>query len=591
MGVGIVLGSLGATAGSYRADKVVEPGAALLFPPALAVSTALYTGAVLLVRRAGAKTSGIVAVVLAVGVVAWALGELLGHRTRGVTGGDPYAYAQMAVDLVKNGTVLHRFGTLQLVLHPDVNVYWGPLVHSGYHLPGNEQGDAPTVWPVGAAVPLALGFFLGGEDGLYWVNPMATFAAAGATAALAWTLAVRQRKPFCLVVAVLAGCVILTSDQQLLWGRVPMADTQAEVATALAFVAALWGSRAWVRRPKTARYAVLASGVLLGAAYFVRHTQLLIAPALVMLVFQGLNRDTTSRVGLIAGGALVAAVPDLWYHQQSFGGWWHPESEELKLYSWAALLSTPLELVNEWHGITRGVEFGWLIPFTVLGVWRLGREDRRSLIALLTWLVVLTGGHLPYAALRVRDLIPEFPVLAALAAMGAGWVVAVAARSSPARLRPVAGIMLFLTIDAFVLRFWGEATRPFDPPEHVFGYLTERNRASFDAIAELTAPEGIVVADFIDGAVDLFSGRETVRAGLWTPWERRLFFCRAEARGRPIYILDDGPWVEQMLDELRAAGQVLVPLARFELPVFPGAPPLTDDGRLWRLESPCGGPI
>ncbi|HEY3117710.1 MAG TPA: hypothetical protein VGK54_13285, partial [Chloroflexota bacterium] len=540
LAVAIAAGLAGAT-GSYAAAYPVDPRTGLLFAPAL-------------------------------GVTVWACAELIGHRASGATGSDPYAYAQMAVDLVRTGTVLHRFELLPLVLHPSLSLTWDPLVHIGYHLPVNEPGDAPTVWPVGAAFPLALGYLVGGDEGLYWVNPLATFGAAAATGLLAWMLIDSKPRPVRLAVAILAGGIILTSNEQVLWARVPMADAQAEVFTTLAIVAALWAGRQPSVLPGRSRAtiaALLLCGAMLGAAYLVRHTQVLMAPALTLLLVDQARRGSFRRLGLVGLAALIVALPDFWYRQQSLGGWLRPESEELRLFSSAALLITPERI---WSALTHGDEFGWLVPLIAIGAWRLARDHRRALVGLLTWLAVLVAFHLPYPALRLRDLIPEFPVLAVLAALGVTWVIESVHRAGKRPLSltlPREGggniadpasrgvksalsstmwaMLLFLSIDAFALRFWSEAHRPFDPPEHVFGYLTAEHRAAFDTIASVVPRGGIIAADFNDGALDLLSGRDTVRAGLWTPWERHLFFCRAESGGRPIYVLDDSQAIEGML--------------------------------------------
>ncbi|MBI4788456.1 MAG: hypothetical protein HY782_15605, partial [Chloroflexi bacterium] len=53
------------------------------------------------------RTLVALAVALMLAALGWFGAETLGHRTRGVTATDPYAYAQMAVDLATRGTPLH----------------------------------------------------------------------------------------------------------------------------------------------------------------------------------------------------------------------------------------------------------------------------------------------------------------------------------------------------------------------------------------------------------------------------------------------------------------------------------------------------
>ncbi|HEY3116275.1 MAG TPA: hypothetical protein VGK54_05995, partial [Chloroflexota bacterium] len=132
--IAVVASATGA-AEPYAAAYPVDPRTGLLFAPALGVSLSLYFITLPLVRKGGMGALVGGTVVLALGTAVWACAELIGHRASGATGSDPYAYAQMAVDLVRTGTVLHRFELLPLVLHPSLSLTWDPLVHIGYHLP------------------------------------------------------------------------------------------------------------------------------------------------------------------------------------------------------------------------------------------------------------------------------------------------------------------------------------------------------------------------------------------------------------------------------------------------------------------------
>jgi hypothetical protein len=86
-----------------------------------------------------------------VGTLLWASLLYLGHRTAGVSGSDPYAYAQMAVDIARQGSPLHRFPLFPILR--ETGVPWYPIVHVGYALPLDAAGTAATVcWrrPIGS---------------------------------------------------------------------------------------------------------------------------------------------------------------------------------------------------------------------------------------------------------------------------------------------------------------------------------------------------------------------------------------------------------------------------------------------------------
>ena len=117
--------------------------------------------------------------VLLVATLAWAGVVYLSKRTHGATATDPYAYAQMGVDLAEHGTFLHRFSLFQAVI--PLNIAWAPLQPVGYHIPRNDLGDCPSVWAPGASVLLAAGFRLLGETGLYVTTPIVALLALTAT--------------------------------------------------------------------------------------------------------------------------------------------------------------------------------------------------------------------------------------------------------------------------------------------------------------------------------------------------------------------------------------------------------------------------
>ena len=84
------------------------------------------------------------AALVAAGAAGLMLNLLWGYAAAGVTGSDPFAYVQMALDLAQHGTALHQFPLA--VFAAGLGLPTLPATHVGYVLP-NAQGLAPTVWP------------------------------------------------------------------------------------------------------------------------------------------------------------------------------------------------------------------------------------------------------------------------------------------------------------------------------------------------------------------------------------------------------------------------------------------------------------
>jgi hypothetical protein len=501
------------------------------------------------------------AVALTGATFVWASALYSGHRTHGVTGTDPYAYAQMGIDLATRGTPLHRFTLFPSVAELDIP--WSAVVHLGYHIPINLLGDAPTVWPIGGSFAMALAYRIAGEAGLYLVNPIASLLLLAVTGWLALELfrAVEQRA----WVAALSIAILATSHTLFDWATVPMVDSQAALFSVLAIILAL----RFARQPQL--WLAMLCGVMLGAAYFVRHTQLLIVPAICVLLW--LNRAPRAlRIrALVAAGlaALFVALPDLWYHQVVFGHWLTPESRELDLFSIAALGAT----ISGFNAsLLAAREFGWLVPFLLYGAYRLARERRVESVAFALWVIVLIGFHLLYPALRLRDLLPEFPPLVIIAAYGvvallrALWSALVV--SSMAR-HLVAACGLLATMFLLLMRVWNILPIPFGGLQPSYGYLTAAQRAAFAQIAALTPPRAVIGSLHNTGAIDLYAQRETFVPG-WPP-EHDTFFAAMFREGRTVYLLDDSAGMTTLRRHLEARYE-LRRIAELDVPGdgFPG---------------------
>ena len=501
----------------------------------------------------------------------WAGALYIGHRTHGVTGTDPYAYVQMGVDLALRGTPLHRFPLFPSVA--PLNVAWSPVVHQGYHIPINSSGDAASVWPIGGSFAFALAYRLAGEEGLYLVNPLASLLLLVATGWLAWELFHDSKDR--TWIAALSVAILATSHTFFDWATVPMVDSQAAVFSVLAIGLAI----RFARQPQLGL--PILSGLALGAAYFVRHTQVLIVPTICALLWlNGAPRGLRVRALLVAGlAAFVVALPDLWYHQVAFGGWLNLESTELNLFSFAAIGETANALTA---GLLAAREFGWILPFLLYGAYRLARNQRVEFTALALWVLVLVGFHLLYPALRPRDLLPEFPPLVIIAAYGVVALVSALWNGGQNWRKLVAASGLVGTLFLLLIRVWNVFPIPFGEPQRSFGYLTAPQRASFDQIATLTPPNAVIGSSLNTGPLDLYARRETFLPIMWLPQEQDTFFAAMFREGRAIYLLDDSAGITTLRRRLEER-YALLQIAKLDVPLS-GILPDTSSA-LWEIRT------
>lgn len=521
--------------------------------------------------------------ILLIAALGWFGAEAIGHRTRGVTATDPYAYAQMAVDIATRGTPLHAFPLFKEIAN--AKIAWYPIQHVGYRLFSDLSGEAPTVWPIGGSIWIAGFYRFLGEEGLYIATPMAGLFSLIAFSIFVWEYFREQPAVTRAAVAAISVALLATSWEMVDRSIVPLVDAQAQCFTILAILFTFYATRS----KRIILFGILA-GISLALAYDIRHTQVLVAIPIILGSITITGRGRKQFLAASALSALLGAIPDLYYHQLHFGGWLTPESNELSLFSLSYFIPSAIALSGRFFA---GNELGYLILFLLYGIYRAIRVDAWRFSVLATWILVLVSFHLPYAAIKMRDLLPEFPPVILLTAYGMfalardtrGHVIAnleedkqpqhvngeTASRPSSSP-RLVFGMMLLAIVIFFSLLLPSMRTRltiqrPFQPAKVTFGYVTETQRASFYQIAKLTPQNAVVASVMNDGPIDLYAQRTTFRAGVWTPSERDTFITTMKRAGHPIFLLEDGAEMSAAIKDLEMRYS-LKKITELDVPLF-----------------------
>jgi hypothetical protein len=528
-----------------------------------------------------------VAGVLAVTLI-WASVVYFGKRTHGATATDPYAYAQMGVDLAERGTFLHRFSLFEQVI--PLEIAWAPLQPLGYHIPRNDLGDCPSVWATGASVLLAAGYKLLGEVGLYVTTPIVALLSLAAAWALVQEALRGQPRPVRHLTAALTVILLATSPEQVDRLLVPMADAPAQLFTTLTLFFALRAMHqieesGW-RSAVHSLLSVIAAGICFAWAFWTRHTQLVLALPVVVALILGLGRGKGFWRYLVVffAVALVAAVPDIVYRWRVFGGLLHTETTELPLMGLQHIGPVAWQMLRD--ALVAG-EWGYLFPLALYGSYRLARDRGREALVVGLALAAVLVVHLAYRSLRLRDLLSLFPLLDLVVAYGAvrlarrarALVGGRVARLGPALLSAaiVAGVILSLAMArwAMIDNLWKQGWASF-------GYMRAEHRAAFEQLEALTPANAVIGASLNSGAVMLYTGRDAIRPyDSWTDEEWGIFLGAMQASGRPVYLLDDGGLMAEFITQ-QEGRRHLTPIEALQVPLF-----YTQDretGWLYRLE-------
>lgn len=521
-------------------------------------------------------------------IFAWMVATYFGRASAGVTGSDPYAYTQMAVDFAQHGSFLHHFPLAAVAYELGLPVW--PTVHVGYHLPAAETLTAPTVWSPGVSFFLAIGYWLGSDRGLRMVTPAFGLAAVGLAGLFVGQLVAlsschpsgQDRSGVRIWLVVLTCLVLATSYRQVELALVTMSDLPAQfwaLLTLLAGWQAARGGSPW--------WGVLA-GVGLGLAYWVRYTQLLLVLPLLASAccFGSASRRYSALRWLLPAGvaALVAAVPSLCYHAVVFGSPWRLASyNELGLFALHNVLPVARGILAE---LLRTNEFGYLVPFLLLGCWYIWRHERRLWRFGLVWLGSLTLLQLPYAPLRLRGVLSILPLLAAWSALGiiVWWRYW---RQSPMKSRFVRGALLALPILSLLLRTRLTLLLPLGRELITFGYLDRATQQNITSLAVVVPPNGVVGASLNSGAVELYAQRPTVRPAYWSEAEWTRFAQALQQASRPLYLLMDGNEMTTLLTWAQTYGAPQI-VWRAPLPCYsPNGVGAVREVELW-LVQPIG---
>lgn len=537
-------------AGAPAAEALPQPFESLLNAPLatwVACGLALAAAWRMLARRLELPFARASALALIAGCLAW--GSWLGVTlaTRGVTGSDPYAYAQMGVDLARRGTVAHSFPLVRITY--ELGIPSEPVTHIGYREPQDIRREAPTVWPPGYAVFTGAAYALLGEAGLYAVTPGLAALALVLVGLLAFRVA--GGGPRGWAVAGLAVALTATSYQQVEWQLIPMADIGSQALSLGALLLALLSPR------RGRRGLALAAGILIGCAFDVRYTQVLIAPAIALglwLAPEASRRERAIRIGLAAAGALGAALPVLAYHAWAFGGPFTTGSDELQHFSLAGMPATLIRILIDlgWYR-----EFGLIAPLVAIGGWALTRTRRRWAAVLALFALPVFVFHLAYAYLRQRDLLSIFPIGAILAGYGAVRLIEalVSYRRDTSVWMVRRGLAVFGVVFALAFGLGYRSIETFQLPMtrgfSAFGYLVSAQRASFETLESLTPAESVIACSLNSGAIDLYTGRLTFRPATWTPEQLLRFVGALRAEGKPVYAVDESNELQASLATLR----------------------------------------
>ena len=486
--------------------------------------------------------------ILAVALL-WYAALVFRFHTFGAIGTDPPTYVQMAVDLAQRGTVIHDFPLFTNLY--DKGLSWDALITPGYRIVRETGVIAPT-FAFGLPLLLALPYRVFGLDAINWTTPVLGAFSLAATYLFGVELFRDQPAWKRQTISALAVLLLATSPKQIQLALVPMSDVPAQLFCVLAMWYALRAARP-DRFPKPVRsvrplaYATLC-GVLLGFAYLIRHSALvLIIPlSLVASRWSDTVRQRLILIAVALSALILVMFPDFIYRARTFGSPFaieSPDSAQL------VLPQAPLQFIGMVVALFSVTGFGVALVLAPLAWWALIREGRAwQAGVLITWLAAFGLFHAPLFLTGIfennlRYLLPAYPAIALSIAIGAIWIFEQAAKSFQLSL---ASKWLWLAFAILALGALIISIRALIGPERfvarAYGWMSETARRDLDSVnVQLPSNAVIGVSDQMAGATLLYTQRDIFRPASLINSEQefpRLLEWMRGAR-RSVFVLGD----------------------------------------------------
>jgi hypothetical protein len=252
------------------------------------------------------------------------------------------------------------------------------------------------------------------------------------------------------------------------------------------------------------------------------------------------------------------------------GHWLRPESLELRHFGWAFTGRTLTRMIQD---LLSAQEFLYMGLLVLYGAWRQWRRQRAQFVLLSSWVAGVVLVHLPYEALRLRDLLSVFPVLCWWAGYGASglWphVRRLLHRFPVLRSSEYLKGFCYATVIAALLLVRGSRSLSLAQASDIdaFGHLNAYQRNGFASIGQDTEHAALIGASLNSGAVELHSQRMTFRPAVWRPDELHTFVDHMLAEGRPVYLLQDGLEMRAPLTAARERYTMQL-MGRYDIPFY-----------------------
>jgi len=372
---------------------------------------------------------------------------------------------------------------------------------------------APS-YPTGLPLHLALArIFIGPTAAPFLVE-------IGAALALLWLFYLSARELGLQPWLALAGALMLAVAPLTIFSATqPLSDLLATTWCLAAFYAAL---RA--RRSSGHGWALL-SGVAAGIAVLVRPTDLLILPALALLV-----GNWRRLIGVALGGAPLALALTA-YNLHVFGQVFATGYGDIRgLLDSAWFIPTALHIAK-WLALTMPAVV-LVLPLALL--WR--TPSWRECAALALWGATLVGFYCFYSVTHeawwsLRFILPAVPPLLLLALLGVRHVMSVLPPATAARGNNAA---------AALLAAWALGLSCYQTPR-IGVFLVKLSQTPFETtcqwLQDRLPGNAIVVCMQASGAVYYYTGFPTLRWDQLTDAERARFVQAARDARRPVYAL------------------------------------------------------
>ena len=407
---------------------------------------------------------------------------------------------------------------------------------------------------IGAPLIFAISILLFGKNAALYVNVLFGFLTNLVTYFFAKEIFKHDKK--CSQIAAISVLAIAFNPTHLIVTGYTMSDIISEFCVTMGIFSLLKA-----QKDESLPFFII-SGLGFGYAVLTRHTNLLLMiPVLLLLVIKKPKIVIDSKFYVHLFSAAIVASPALIYHNILFGtplkseSWIHSTYYEFTLQRLIQEISIHAENVV-WN-------FGVLIPFALIGFYKLLKKDKPTSLFFLGCIIATFAPYAFYIYFGERHMLPVFPILSVLSGKGLQEFYQYTRQISYGNMKKnVTVLLLIFVIFSISIRY-----HPLLPNREWLNaspsWLTKSKLEAVYQIKNSTQEDSVILCGALATSLRIYAERYTIYITYQPQWYQSIEGKEAELMQIVDWFLEQKRSVFLLVDEPISTPRLMEYLVEF----------------------------